>query len=125
MHVGEGREEFGVEAPGAFVTLPSVPGWYELVDAVLGQRVDQPLEITSVLGLRMGDPQAADGPVLVGDDVHAETLPDGDVHPGMLHRHECAPAVGSSADPRRTALEVRGAGMVNFGPAVASLRCPR
>ena len=93
MDIGEGGEEFGVEAAGALVALPAVPGTHEVVDAVLGERVDQALEITSVLGLGMGDPQAADGPVLLRRHVHAQTLPDRDVHPGMLHRHGDAPGV--------------------------------
>src|SRR5262245_2860295 len=60
LHVGECPEERRVKRPRPVVALPALAGRDDLVDAVFAQRVDQPLQIASVLGDRVFDPQPPD-----------------------------------------------------------------
>jgi hypothetical protein len=77
LDVGEGAQELGVEARGAFVAFPAVAGLDQLVDALLGQRRDQPGQVAFVLGDRVLLPERTDRVVLGRIDFPAEQLDDG------------------------------------------------
>ena len=65
VDVGEAAEQARVEARRALVSFPAVAGLDELVDAVSGQRREQPREVALVLGDRVALPELADRVVLL------------------------------------------------------------
>ena len=76
VDVRKRREELGVEARCAFVTLPARAGSHDLVDAVLRQGRDEPRQVAVVLGDRVRLPELADLRVLVDVDLTAEKPED-------------------------------------------------
>src|SRR5262249_39836217 len=71
-----GGEELGVEGAGAGVALPAPAFGHDLVDAVLGEGVDQPREVAGLFGQGMPLPERADGTVLLGFGVPQESPPE-------------------------------------------------
>src|SRR2546421_556720 len=76
VDVREGGQKLGVEPRRALVPFPAISALGELVDAVLGQRGDQPREVARVLGDRVTLPQLADLVVELGRRLPPEQLDD-------------------------------------------------
>ena len=76
MDVGKRGQELGVEPRRAVVPLPARAGARHLVDAVLGQRRDQPRQVAVVLGDRVPLPELADLLILGRVDRPPQQLED-------------------------------------------------
>src|SRR6266508_826361 len=74
VDVREGREQRSVEAGGTLMPTPDVARADELVDAVIGQRREQPGDVSPVLGEGMTLPELSDLRVLGGVDLAAQQL---------------------------------------------------
>ena len=75
-HVRKGAKEARIEGARAGVPFPALAGGDDLVDAVLGQRGDEPVEVAAILGLRVRDPETPNLRIELGRDVPRETLAD-------------------------------------------------
>src|SRR3954464_8371472 len=62
--VGKRPEQLLVEGPSSIPALPALAGRDDLIDAVLGERRDEPVDVTRVLGDGVTDPQSLDAPQL-------------------------------------------------------------
>jgi hypothetical protein len=56
------------------VADPPLRGWDDFVDAVRRERGDQAIDVATVLGDRVADPEALDPPQLVGDEPTRQQL---------------------------------------------------
>src|SRR5439155_24522529 len=75
-HVRKGVKEARIEGARAGVPFPALAGGDDLVDAVLGQRGDEAVEVAAILGLRVRDPKTPDLRVELRCDLPPETLAD-------------------------------------------------
>jgi len=66
VDVRECAKQASVEARRALVAVPDMLGPDDLVDAVLGQRGEEPGQVSPLLGLRMLLPELANGVVVGG-----------------------------------------------------------
>src|SRR5262249_30996327 len=76
VDIREGGEELRVEARRALVPLPAGAGDHQLVHTDLGQRRDEPPDVTVALRDRMRLPELADLRVLVDVDRPPQQLED-------------------------------------------------
>jgi len=100
-NVGKCAQEAQIEGAGAGVALPALAGRHDFVHAVVGQCVEQSLEIAAIFGPRMTDPQALDGLERVGVQLPAEPLADWRLaHRGRHSKPQLASIPGVTRAPR-------------------------
>src|SRR6266545_721314 len=98
LHVRECAQERHIEIAGAGMALPALAGRHDLIGAVVGERVDQALEVATILSARVLDPQSPNRLVLLGAGLPVQTFAD------RCERHRaghCSPLVSTPTRCRR------------------------